>query len=194
MPFNPFGKGIFKMLGPDIQNKKIIKLKRSKGILTATEIKALSLLEKIINTSSNRIFTQVHLLQIFDVDKEIIKNALKINHVLEDLKDPHEFKLVDYWKKQLGFKSVDFLVCNKKTTQVIFCVEIDDPTHNDVQRQQWDEIKNTVFQIAKIPLLRFSNEQINDFSDNKKHKKFLALARDKLDESQSLIVDFHETK
>lgn len=194
MPFNPFGEGIFKMLGPDIHNKSIIKLKRSKGILTATEIKALNLLEKAIDASSYRVFTQVHLMQIFDVDKDIIKEALQINHVLEKLKDSHEFKLVDYWHKQLGFKSVDFLVCNKKTTQVSFCVEIDDPTHNDVTRQQWDEIKNTVFKISKIPLLRFSNEEINYFSDNKKHNEFHELAIDKMKKSKFSIVDFHDKK
>ncbi|MCV3300863.1 DUF2726 domain-containing protein [Pantoea ananatis] len=194
MPFNPFGKGIFKMLGPDIQNKSILKLKRSNGILTATEIKALNLLEKVIDASSYRVFTQVHLMQIFDVDKEIIKEALQINHVLGKLKDPHEVKLVDYWHKQLGFKSVDFLVCNKETTQVGFCVEIDDPTHNDVQRQHWDEIKNTVFKIAKIPLLRFSNEQIKYFSDNKKYKEFRTLAIIEMDKSKCSIVDFHKKK
>ncbi|KDA94309.1 DUF2726 domain-containing protein [Pantoea agglomerans] len=192
MPFNPFGEGIFKMLGPEIHNKSIIKLKRSKGVLTETEIKALNLLEKIVKTSSYRIFTQVHLLQIFDVDKEIIKDALKINHVLEELKYPHEEKLVKYWRHQLGFKSVDFLVCNSITTQVIFGVEIDDPTHNDVQRKQWDEIKNTIFKGAKIPLLRFTNQQINYFSDNKKHKEFYELAIDKMNESKCSIVDFHE--
>ncbi|MBF7818281.1 DUF2726 domain-containing protein [Klebsiella quasivariicola] len=194
MHFDPFGKSIFKMLGPDIQNKSILKLKRSDGILTATEIEALNLLEKVINASSFRIFTQVHLLQIFDIDKQVINNALKGSHVLEQLKQAHEDNLVDYWHKQLGFKSVDFLVCNKITTQVIFAIEIDDPSHIGLQRQQWDEIKNKIFKISKIPLLRFSNKQITDVKSDKAIEEFKKLVRKKMEESQCAIVDFYQKK
>ncbi len=194
MPFDPLGNSIFKILGPDIRNKSILKLKRSDGILTATEIKALNLLEEVINTSKCRIFTQVHLLQIFDVDKQIINNELKVSHVLEQLKKIRENSLVDYWNKQLGFKSVDFLVCNKITTKIIFAIEIDDPSHNSLQRQKWDEIKNKIFKIAKVPLLRFSNEQITDVKDDKGVEEFKILLREKMEESQCAIVDLHEIK
>ncbi|EPR0416081.1 DUF2726 domain-containing protein [Enterobacter hormaechei] len=194
MHFDPFGKSIFKMLGPDIRNKSILKLKRVDGILTATEIEALNVLEKVFSTPSFRIFTQVHLLQIFDIDKNIIDNVLKGSHVLGDFKKRHEDNVVDYWHKQLGFKSVDFLVCNKITTKVIYAIEIDDPSHIDPQRQQWDEIKNNIFKIAKIPLIRFSNEQINDIQGGKGFEEFKILVDTKVEESQCAIENFHKIK
>ncbi|MGQ3911419.1 DUF2726 domain-containing protein, partial [Enterobacter hormaechei] len=96
--------------------------------------------------------------------------------------------------KQLGFKSVDFLVCNKITTKVIYAIEIDDPSHIDPQRQQWDEIKNNIFKIAKIPLIRFSNEQINDIQGGKGFEEFKILVDTKVEESQCAIENFHKIK
>lgn len=182
------------MLGPDIFNKSILKLKRSDGVLTRTEIEALILLEKITNPATCRIFTQVHLLQIIDIGQKIIENTLNLNHVLKGRRERETYKLTEYWRHQLGHKSVDFLVCSKDTTNVCFGIEIDGHSHANPKQQEWDDIKDRCFKMAKIPLVRFLNKEISNVKGYVKTEDFKDLLKERIKESMIAIVDFHEEK
>ncbi len=52
-------------------------------------------------------------------------------------------------------RHIDFLLCNPKTLQPLFGIELDDSSHNQEKAKRRDEFKNRVFESAFLPLLRF---------------------------------------
>jgi hypothetical protein len=50
-------------------------------------------------------------------------------------------------------KHVDFLVCNPLTMKPLFAVELDDASHNRLDRKERDEFVDKTFQAASLPLL-----------------------------------------
>lgn len=55
-------------------------------------------------------------------------------------------------------KHVDFLIVSVPDYQPILGIELDGDTHEKVEQQYRDSVKNVVFQSADLPLLRFKNE------------------------------------
>jgi hypothetical protein len=51
-------------------------------------------------------------------------------------------------------KHVDFLICDAKTVRPLLGIELDDKSHERESRQKRDEFVDTVFKVAKLPLLR----------------------------------------
>lgn len=191
MPFDPYGKGTFMSLGPHMINKSILKLKSPSGILTSTELEALNLLEKIIDNALYRIFTQIHISQLIHVDKDLIQSALNKNHVKQDLKEKYATDLFNFWRYKLGQKSVDFLITDKKTTKARYAIEIDGPSHNDPEQQEWDEIKDRCFKMAKIPLVRFKNQDVPKNASSEEVVEFKLELDKKLADADSAIKNFH---
>lgn len=55
---------------------------------------------------------------------------------------------------KISSKSVDFVFCDKKTMEILFCMELDDPTHNRKERVERDKLVNNAFYDAGMPLIR----------------------------------------
>jgi hypothetical protein len=55
---------------------------------------------------------------------------------------------------KISSKSVDFVFCDKKTMEILFCMELDDPTHNRKERIERDKLVNNAFYDAGMPLIR----------------------------------------
>ena len=68
------------------------------------------------------------------------------------------------WKaafSRINGKSVDFLICNNEM-KPLFAVELDDSTHNRLERQKRDIFVNSIMNNANIPLLRFKAGEWNN--------------------------------
>jgi hypothetical protein len=71
--------------------------------------------------------------------------------VVSDKVKKKNFKSLFY---KISSKSVDFVFCDKKTMEILFCMELDDPTHNRKDRIERDKLVNTAFYDAGMPLIR----------------------------------------
>ncbi|PKO12691.1 MAG: topoisomerase [Chloroflexi bacterium HGW-Chloroflexi-10] len=56
---------------------------------------------------------------------------------------------------KIAQKHLDFLVCDPATMQPLFGIELDDSSHKRNDRQERDEFVEEVFQVARLPLVRF---------------------------------------
>lgn len=63
------------------------------------------------------------------------------------------------YTNRIDRKHVDFLLCASKTLQPILGIELDDKSHQRVDRQERDDFVNHVFAAAKLPLLHVSVQQ-----------------------------------
>ena len=84
------------------------------------------------------IFAQVHLPTIVD-NKVIGQNWL------------HAFR-------HISQKSVDFVLCDKVDISPVLAIELDDSTHELLERQERDIEVERVVKSAGVPLLRIKNE------------------------------------
>lgn len=84
----------------------------------------------------------------------------------------HLSALFDYkvkgqnWKgafSHINGKSVDFVLINKETFVPVCAVELDDYTHSFGDRKARDDEVERIFEIAKLPLVRF--ESLRDKTD-----------------------------
>lgn len=55
---------------------------------------------------------------------------------------------------KISSKSIDFVFCDRKTMEILFCMELDDPTHNRKERIERDNLVNNAFYDAGMPLIR----------------------------------------
>ena len=55
---------------------------------------------------------------------------------------------------RISQKHLDFLVCDTKSMQPVFGVELDDSSHNSYKQKKRDQFVDQVFEAAKLPLLR----------------------------------------
>lgn len=63
-----------------------------------------------------------------------------------------------YWHAALARinqKSVDYVLCNKVTGEILLVIELDDPTHDTSIRQKRDAEVNEMLEEAGVPFLRF---------------------------------------
>jgi hypothetical protein len=58
------------------------------------------------------------------------------------------------YTNKIDRKHVDFLLCDLKTVQPIVGIELDDKSHQRLDRQARDEFVEAVFRVAKLPLVR----------------------------------------
>jgi len=62
-------------------------------------------------------------------------------------------------RARISQKHVDFLLCDVATMKPVCGIELDDSSHNRADRQARDELVNSVFAAAGIPLERFPVRQ-----------------------------------
>lgn len=106
------------------------------SIMTPSESEFFKMLVDVVG-DRYYIFPQVHLSALLD-EKTVKQN----------------------WKpafRHINGKSVDFVLSDKATFEPIYAVELDDKTHERVDRQERDREVERMFQNANIPLVRFSS-------------------------------------
>ena len=60
------------------------------------------------------------------------------------------------YTNKIDRKHVDFLLCDPKTLKPSLGIELDDKSHQRVDRQERDDFVNHVFKAAKLPLMHIS--------------------------------------
>jgi len=62
------------------------------------------------------------------------------------------------WHKGYGpkisAKHIDFVLYDEKTSEILCCIELDDSSHNRLERQERDKFVNKALQVADVPLIR----------------------------------------
>lgn len=167
MSFDPFGTNMKNRLSPNGRKSKIVSLKRQSGLLTTVEQTAYNLFSLLSPTSTYLILSQVHLLQLFKIDQNLIDEELHRHNVMKPYRAEIKAQLSKKWAYEMGWKSMDFVICDPATTKVLGAIEIDDLSHNDPKRAACDLTKNVIFSSVGLPLLRFTNEQILDLADKR---------------------------
>ena len=61
---------------------------------------------------------------------------------------------------QVTNKSIDFVICDPKTLNVVLALELDDSTHQLGERRKRDVLVNNIFQAAKISLVRWPVQRV----------------------------------
>ena len=63
------------------------------------------------------------------------------------------------WKEGFGYMvarhHLDFVLCDRQTTEICAAIELDDCSHELATRKRRDVFLNEAFAAAKIPLIRF---------------------------------------
>jgi len=52
-------------------------------------------------------------------------------------------------------KHIDFVLCDKKTAEILCAIELDDQSHSQLKRQKRDEFVSKALSVSKIPFARF---------------------------------------
>lgn len=60
------------------------------------------------------------------------------------------------YNNRIDRKHVDFLLCDPKTLKPVLGIELDDKSHQRVDRQERDDFVNHVFEAANLPLIHIS--------------------------------------
>jgi len=103
------------------------------GLLTAAELNFLKYLERTVS-SRWQIAYKVNMRDLIDIrgnDSKSFGMGNKINQ-----------------------KHVDFVLCSISTTEPLLVIELDDRSHNTLQRQEKDRFKDSCFQDAGLPVMR----------------------------------------
>ncbi|OUR72168.1 hypothetical protein A9Q78_07625 [Methylophaga sp. 41_12_T18] len=79
-------------------------------------------------------------------------------------------KGLDKWLWQTAFnkikaKHVDFVLVKKDTFEIICAIELDDRSHEKIQRQRRDQFLDGSFRAVGVPLLRFAAKQAYQSTD-----------------------------
>src|SRR5687768_12144430 len=67
---------------------------------------------------------------------------------------PSDYSKYRTYTNKIDRKHVDFLLCDQKTIRPILGIELDDKSHQRLDRQERDEFVENVFVKAKLPLVR----------------------------------------
>lgn len=98
-------------------------------------------------------------LQDYLKDKEVlIFNKIRVWDIIEVESTKNKFRPYSITSR-IDRSHIDFIVVNKKTLKIICAIELDDYTHNTEKAKEKDEVKNILFDFAKIPLFRFTKDE-----------------------------------
>jgi very-short-patch-repair endonuclease len=67
------------------------------------------------------------------------------------------------WNNRINRLSVDYVVCKKDST-IIAAIELDDSSHQKLNRRETDRKKDRAFKAAGVPLMRWSVKALPDES------------------------------
>jgi hypothetical protein len=116
------------------KSKRNYKYLPKDSIMTKSEMDFFWTLNKVVN-DRYFIFPQVHLSAL--LDHKVVGQ---------------EWKYAFY---HINAKSVDYVLCSKTTLQPLYAIELDDPSHDRVDRITRDIEVERIFNEASIPLVRF---------------------------------------
>lgn len=170
MTVNPFAESIPDVFSPNGKKSTIIGKKRAGALLTGPELTAYKLFKTFSPTNRSLMFSQVHLLQLFEVKEDLLKEEFKKLGMPEDQQFSTTGNINDAWNRGMGWKSIDFIFCDKTTGNVKGGIEIDDPSHSNSSRAASDSIKNVLFASAGMPLLRLTNADIAELNKTPWHQ------------------------
>lgn len=67
-----------------------------------------------------------------------------------------------YAFRHINGKSVDYILCDRQTLQLVYAIELDDYTHDQDDRKKRDAEVERIFDEAGLPLVRFKNKDVMD--------------------------------
>lgn len=110
---------------------------RRELIMTRAENDFFKMLDEAVG-SNYYVFPQVHLSSLFE----------------------HKVHGQDWWKAfhHINRKSVDFVICDKRTVRPLVAIELDDWSHKLNKRKLRDAEVERIFKGASFPLLRFGHK------------------------------------
>lgn len=133
---------------------------RAKRFLSQNEIQLLAYLREWL--PNFLISTQVHLLQLINVDENDINTSFMKNYDYIFGDDTPKNRALAYWKifNMVSLLSVDFVITNL-IGEPAYAIELDGPEHRtDTRLIERDKIKSHVLNVINIPLLRIENAEL----------------------------------
>lgn len=70
---------------------------------------------------------------------------------------PKTYRYFNLFFSRIKAKQIDFVVCDRATSEIRCLIELDDKTHSEPQRQSRDKFVNKVISKAKIAFIRCSS-------------------------------------
>ncbi len=116
---------------------KYLPYKIKKTVMTSHERLLFETLKSLLEPKYS-VYPQVNLSKIFDIEYQKL------------------YKYYVMWFRKISQKSVDFLVVNKNTQSPLFAIELDDSSHERIDRQERDKFVDEIFKRNNFPLIRFN--------------------------------------
>jgi hypothetical protein len=137
---------------------------RAKRFLSTNEMKLLAYLK--VWLPNFMVFTQVHLLQMINVEEKDINGSFMkdYDYILGD--DTTENRKSAYWKifNLVNLLSVDFILADLVGNPV-YAIELDGPEHEtEASLIERDKIKAHVLNSITVPLLKIRNVELDNLS------------------------------
>jgi hypothetical protein len=123
--------------------------KKKDFLMTAAEFNFYKSLKHVANSYGFDVFTHVRLADLVNVDYRLALNKWK-------------------WFYKSAYKHIDFVICDQQNGRILFLVELDDSSHNMIERIKRDNFVDRALAGAKMELVRinpqkyYSKEQINN--------------------------------
>lgn len=132
---------LLKSVGTSSEKRKVFKdnvyrYTRKDSLMTRAETEFFWKLNQVVQ-DRYFVFPQVHLSAVLD------------HHV-----DGQEWK---YAFRHINGKSVDYVLCDRTTLRPTYAIELDDYTHDKIDRKKRDAEVERIFEEAKFPLVRFKS-------------------------------------
>ncbi len=121
----------------EIKKKPLYKYARKDFLISRVEHEFFDILGEILGNKYH-IFTQVHLPTI--IDHKIVGQTWKAAF------------------SHINGKSVDFVICDKVNIKPLLAIELDDKSHDRLDRIERDSEVERMLHEAGMPLLRFRND------------------------------------
>lgn len=110
--------------------------------------------EYYINESEYRLYKTLE--QIYKNSNIKISTQVAINQIL-NINERREIKNKEFNEK-ISKKSIDFVLFNLETRQILCCIELNGTSHHLEKRKKRDEYINEIFKTSKIPLIFIENK------------------------------------
>lgn len=118
-----------------LQYKVVPRYRKKEYLMTNNEIEFYKVLKEVTEEYHCTIFSQVVLYEILEVNE---KN--------------HWSSRYNSLQNKINRKSIDFTICNN-IGKILFCIELDDETHNKKKRKDRDNFLDEIFEEAGVILI-----------------------------------------
>jgi hypothetical protein len=92
-------------------------------------------------------------------------------------------------------KHVDFLICNPKTLQPVYTIELDDSSHRQAGRRERDAFVESVLATANLPLVRvpvratYNTQELGVLFKNALKRREVQIASQKASQKTEIVSD-----